>query len=594
MKLSTLLFFEAQNYENMFAKILANQPIETQQKINKEIKWAKQHLKKNSRIIWYLRLYRYALSITTGMSKEQALSEFNRTSRSDLTADDVKNINGIGPITRNLKTPLEHFMSMPVELIQNYTFDKQSPIKILNDFEEYENEYVGSQVDITTVEGLYENDRLIRRNKDDDIIISFPDGFAWVDLNVPKSDDEAKAMGHCGNRPSWKPGETILSLRKKISYDGKLWWHPVCTFILDKDGLLGEMKGYDNKKPADEYHDYIIKLLKDDRVQGIKGGGYRPEENFSLDDLSFSEKQELVALKPELGGITELYRKEGMTKRVYSLVMESLKSRKLQNITYRPEHKDFVVYTWNYFTKFLRECDDKDVIKIYEIAQGEADWNPTTDAGIANSFRELLDSLNTYHKDKFIQRAKAKNITDAANILISKNDELYKIYVDLLIENDSIKDQAWERLAEYAKVGWYFDCGGYLNIPINSDELKSFIERDETIKLIVSERIVVDIAAFDGDYDHAPEAINIGEVLDHGWNRITYDYSWRDVEEKRKEENLVDSDGDDTWLSGVQDIEDIEYITNRYLQMIQQGTRPMSRDPNQQKLLEKYQSHKLL
>jgi len=112
-------------------------------------------------------------------------------------------------------------------------------------------------------------------------------------------------MGHCGNTGSPSDGETILSLRKHVEGD---LWSPHLTFILDRDGWLGEMKGRANDKPAERYHRMIIALLKNPKVVGIKGGGHAPEANFALDDLSYSEEKELVAAKPGLNGLHYLYR----------------------------------------------------------------------------------------------------------------------------------------------------------------------------------------------------------------------------------------------------------------------------------------------
>ena len=45
------------------------------------------------------------------------------------------------------------------------------------------------------------------------------------------------------------------------------------------------MKGRANGKPATVYHDRITSLLSQPDFRGIEGGGYLPENNFSITDL---------------------------------------------------------------------------------------------------------------------------------------------------------------------------------------------------------------------------------------------------------------------------------------------------------------------
>src|SRR5208282_945327 len=96
-------------------------------------------------------------------------------------------------------------------------------------------------------------------------------------------------------------GDQIISLREPRQKAGKTYWEPHLTFIFDKaTGLLGEMKGRGNDKPATRYHPYIVTLLKDGRVNGIRGGGYMPSHNFSMKDLPEGERVALEAEKPAL------------------------------------------------------------------------------------------------------------------------------------------------------------------------------------------------------------------------------------------------------------------------------------------------------
>lgn len=118
-------------------------------------------------------------------------------------------------------------------------------------------------------------------------------GWSWVDLEKNYCEIEGKSMEHCGNVARGE-SNTILSLRDENNI-------PHLTFILNVDnGRLGEMKGRKNNKPSKQYHPAIVELLKHPMVKQVFGGGYRPENNFQLDDLDDEIKEELLEFKPDL------------------------------------------------------------------------------------------------------------------------------------------------------------------------------------------------------------------------------------------------------------------------------------------------------
>ena len=71
---------------------------------------------------------------------------------------------------------------------------------------------------------------------------------------------------------------------------------------MDKDELLGEMKGRGNQKPAATYHPYILKLLEKPFIKGIHSGGYQPEQNFSISDLSSDQVVTLLKTRRDWVG----------------------------------------------------------------------------------------------------------------------------------------------------------------------------------------------------------------------------------------------------------------------------------------------------
>jgi hypothetical protein len=122
----------------------------------------------------------------------------------------------------------------------------------------------------------------------------------WYDLGEGACSAEGKAMGHCGNAPSKKEGDRILSLRTEHKDEkGNVYHEPHLTFVLN-NGFLGEMKGRGNEKPAAKYHNDIAELLKDKRIKGVLGGGYEPHKNFDFSDLSPELQQEVKQANPDL------------------------------------------------------------------------------------------------------------------------------------------------------------------------------------------------------------------------------------------------------------------------------------------------------
>lgn len=123
-----------------------------------------------------------------------------------------------------------------------------------------------------------------------------PAGYYWVSLDRPSCDKEAEAMGHCGNA-GYKEGDIVWSMRDPKGI-------PHLTFIVNNK-ILGESKGFANNKPEAKYHPHIIAfLLGEDNgspiVEYVRGGGYKPEANFHIEDLEKGLREQLLAKKPQL------------------------------------------------------------------------------------------------------------------------------------------------------------------------------------------------------------------------------------------------------------------------------------------------------
>ena len=193
----------------------------------------------------------------------------------------------------DLAQSLIHFLSLNIPQINNFRFENQQWKEIRDQFRELEQEWAEKQkswIDITDE---------LKEGKISPVVV-FDDGFRWFNLNRPKCEEEGKAMGHCGNCGG-RNDDTILSLRKLKQEGGRMYARPSLTFILHHNGQLGEMKGRGNNKPNEKYHPYILRLLaQKNLVKGIEGGGYLPENNFSLNDLNDEQFEAFFDARPDL------------------------------------------------------------------------------------------------------------------------------------------------------------------------------------------------------------------------------------------------------------------------------------------------------
>jgi hypothetical protein len=277
-----------------------------QKTVEQEINFARHVLEREDRVIWHLRYVQIALM-------RALISEINPTNpevADRLSANTDKKVKQLAMKANvspqqieeagvfvlyhsEYKRNMEHYMGMPVPAIQNHIFQYELPQPLMASWEKAAEEWADDQ------------DRVVDLDKDAEIVIDFGNGVAWWNLLKPYCPIEGDCMGHCGNSPRENTDDTILSLRKEFPTDGEMRYSCMATFILTHNGMLTEMKGRGNKKPAPRYHKYIVPLLRHDIVEGIIGGGYMPEENFSLGHLEEEGlKQQLIDEKPSLAGPT--------------------------------------------------------------------------------------------------------------------------------------------------------------------------------------------------------------------------------------------------------------------------------------------------
>src|SRR5947209_17899960 len=118
------IIHEAQNYEVTFNDILkADTDRRLQQEITRDINWARKTLRKNDRIIWFLRWSKIWYQLSGGIwaggradtSLSAALQQYNQRFQTRYVADELRS----PPM---MIVQLEHFLILPVPALQHSVF----------------------------------------------------------------------------------------------------------------------------------------------------------------------------------------------------------------------------------------------------------------------------------------------------------------------------------------------------------------------------------------------------------------------------------------------------------------------------------------
>ena len=120
------------------------------------------------------------------------------------------------------------------------------------------------------------------------IIKKYPSGYYWIDLETTQDAEEGKAMGHCGTT---NMGTTILSLRR--------YKQPHVTIAYDESGdKFNQIKGRGNDKPIEKYHEYIVDIICQLKVDGFDSE-YGRSGDFDVEDLEPELLNKLKDCNPE-------------------------------------------------------------------------------------------------------------------------------------------------------------------------------------------------------------------------------------------------------------------------------------------------------
>ena len=208
----------------------------------------------NDKMVWYIKVLKASLSNNINTAKGSYNFTNMETFNNDLFHYYGYNIPQIFDTELNNQNISELFQTLNT-IVQNYQKSDKPPVPV--------------------VEGDYE---LIKCN----------DGTSWWYVNRAYCEEEGRSGKHCGNVVGKNDTtQRILSLRTPNH-------NVLLTFILLKNGYLGEMKAKANQKPSEKYHPNIMQLLLNPKIKGIQGAGYAPYMNFSIFDLSDNDIKILI------------------------------------------------------------------------------------------------------------------------------------------------------------------------------------------------------------------------------------------------------------------------------------------------------------
>ena len=548
---------EAQNYEAMFDGLrkigqeMGNDD-DIRAMTNPNISWAKRTLQKNDRIVWFLRYVKLSI-IDLMINKAQLQASGPTAADAAKKSEQIKPIldalqkesqktrkkmkpNAAVPQINFLRSQLEHSLSLPIPKIQQHTFGNETFQELVNVFNDYENEW------------KEEREGTLEPQEGDKPIIKFNENLAWWHLPRGGCSDEANAMGHCGN-VGWRDydGTTILSLRTKLPNG---LYRPHLTFIIDKNGYLGEMKGRANEKPKPKYHPYIIKLLEHEMVKGIKGGGYAPENNFSLSDLDEETREKLIDKKPSLGTVKDLAKKFGkdsdeVTKAI-SAKLEALEDNGVRYFGYDEKNKVHQLDHWKDIEQFCETTNGNmdHYIKYFNGNDTLDMWGSDTSYHLEDFFNGMNDKLKGEVKEVIQHIAK----TDPDRIQVSPED-VYDFY-EFINENelDEIKTAAEYAILRGIEAGaeqemWEAFKSTTENLQnglrLMSDETGGEWRFGEPISLVADNSIMIDLLSDEGFMDEVEyeggwltSEVNVEEPY-YGWSGYDEDAAYEDFSDMR-------------------------------------------------------------
>lgn len=315
-------------------------------------------------------------------------------------------------------------------------------------------------------EEIKNNQSGIIEDESGDIIMTFPDGYYWINLLKKRCEDEADAMGHCGTTNN---GTTLLSLRKNKEPHVTIAWN-------ENDNIFTQIKGKGNTKPIDKYHTYIVDLIIKLDVSGFKSE-YDRSSDFDVEDLSSELTEKLEEENPTYVENSKPPTREELEERFREYLENNWEEEVFDN---------GMMNFWNYIddSRFLEDLLEG------EIEYGESDFDDLFDKGQLFDYLESnvdeddLSDIKWKNKKNPKTKLKYESVYDYISVKYKVND-----YKELFEELDILKDFLREYYDIYNDAEDYFKNMGAADYPIPDWARKAivdYIDEDGLIADLVS------------------------------------------------------------------------------------------------------------
>lgn len=266
-------------------------------------------------------------------------------------------------------------------------------------------------------------------NETGTVIMTFPDGYYWIDLETSDCKEEGESMGHCATTDS----DTIFSLR-----DHKKRPHVTVAYQNERTeanengeeenyGFITQMKGKENTKPIEKYHPYIMELLKSPNVNdNIKlnktyhiigfENEYQPETDFELTDLNDEQLTEVIKKNEDI--INNNSMKVLLNVFEKGLISKEKITSNYDDLTIK-ENDDGEIF-------FIVEMTKEDVARLFKDGQ----FNFVKDLLKGDGFkyfelneRTTISEIANFYWDRILDKTKKLMIEDIIGETITIEDE---------------------------------------------------------------------------------------------------------------------------------------------------------------------------
>lgn len=538
-----------QQYRQMLQGMVQNGII-TQNDADKTSDKIRKILKRQDRISWWLKWFRVITTYDYLKNKlDQEPKDYDVLDHYKSVEDKYKNL--FSKITKSnwedidgkINTTswkayfdvnganIEHIGGMFEQIPQldqyQWNMDK-SPNQLMNDLRAIERDWQESRKQYVSPQ---QGDKILKN------LVYNNGSQAWVLLDRGGCRDEGDAMGHCGNVPSQRPGDKILSFRTIKGDQHK----PHLTFILHKNGLLGEMKGRANNKPNEKYHPYIIDLLKQPFIKGIAGGGYAPQENFEIEDLQKDQMEALLDEKPSLGGPVYMFKKNN---RKYSPeigeALISIINDYKTYVDFNVETGMLIAETYGNIRDIADDLEDNVLSYAAGVIEGDQFFDPYVPDDMVeekNIINDIYVELDDDTKNKL-----KKYILNSPDVDEDNKDSPVDAILELIENDDQIRDAFQSGIYSGVEMGTqreiynsvidYLNSNGFSNVDDETREkFPKGRKKDEWV-LSMNATTILEYMMY-GDYDNPEDFENIEwkDIIDIKKMDEPY-YGWDGWDEK--------------------------------------------------------------